>query len=96
MERFTFRMSCAEKERLEAMAASNKKSLAVFVREALFANGSLQNKVEFYSKINKEIENLRKQVSIANQIVYQLLVMGIGETEAENLVQQIEKYVTEQ
>ena len=96
MERFTFRMSCAEKDRLEAMAASNNKSLSVFIREVLFADGSLQNKVDFYSNINKQIEALQKQGLITNQIIYQLLVREIGEPEAENLVEQIEKYVTEE
>lgn len=33
---------------------------------------------------------------ITNQIIYQLLVREIGEPEAENLVEQIEKYVTEE
>jgi len=96
MERFTFRMSYAEKERLEKMAASNNKTLSAFVRELLFADGSIQNKIDFYANINQKIEALQKQGLITNQIIYQLLVKTIGTTDAENIIEQIEKYVTEQ
>jgi hypothetical protein len=89
-------MSYAEKERLETMAASNNKTLSAFLRDVLFADGSIQSKIDFYANINQQMEALQKQGLIINQIIYQLLVKTIGEKDAENLVEQIEKYVTKQ
>ncbi|WP_196600378.1 DUF6290 family protein [Pectinatus frisingensis] len=95
MNPVSIRMSNAEKERLENMAKSNNKTLSNLVRELLFSDASVQSKIDFYSNISSQINALQKQGAMTNQMVYQLLVKNIGETETENLVEQIEKYVME-